>query len=150
MVVIYDLKQGSLEIDDFNYLLKDNNRKVAYVVHKPGCHACHSFLPNWNIFQQNIKNQNKQSDMVLAKINVDVLSLVNLKNKETIIGVPHISLQNKNKIFDYNGNRTPEDLERWFVSNNIYQGGKKRRQTKKRKFKRSKKPRKKIPKSRKK
>ena len=55
----------------------------------------------------------------------NVLNLVDLKDKNTIFGVPHVSLQNKNKIVKYNGNRTPEDLEKWFLKSNII-GGKKK------------------------
>tara|TARA_X000000950_G_scaffold241808_1_gene295713 strand:- start:42 stop:542 length:501 start_codon:yes stop_codon:yes gene_type:complete len=131
MVVIYDLKHGSEEIGNFNSLLNNNNNKIAYVVHKPGCPACNAFIPNWNIFQKNMMKKNI-SNIIIARINVDVLNLVDLKDKNTIFGVPHISLQNKNKIIKYNGDRTPEDLEKWFLKSNMIGGNK--RKTVKRKW----------------
>lgn len=125
MTVIYDLKHGSPEVEHFNSLLNKNNNKIAYVVHKPGCPACNAFIPNWNIFQENMMMKKNMSNVIIARINVDVLNLVDLKDKNTIFGVPHVSLQNKNKIVKYNGNRTPEDLEKWFLKSNMI-GGKKK------------------------
>tara|TARA_B100001063_G_C16624352_1_gene482372 strand:+ start:321 stop:833 length:513 start_codon:yes stop_codon:yes gene_type:complete len=139
MVVIYDLKHGSEEIDNFNSLLNKNSNKIAYVVHKPGCPACNAFIPNWNIFQENMLMKKNIPNVIIARINVDVLNLVDLKDKNTIFGVPHVSLQNKNKIVKYNGNRTPEDLEKWFFKSNMI-GGNKRKTIKRKwslKYKRS-------------
>lgn len=136
MVRVYDIEEGSSDISNLNEMLSDSKKKIMYVVHKPGCPACNSFIPQWNIFKENMRSKNVPlSNIVLAKINVNVLELINLKDKNNIVGVPHISLQNKNKIKNYHGTRTPEDLEQWIMNNHIIGGGRKKTRKKTRKNK---------------
>lgn len=86
-----------------------DNDMVFYVVYRPGCPACDGFMPNWNIFTEQMKNVS-MSGVVLAKINENSLDNVNIKGKEYIQGVPHIMLQNKETTIEYDGNREPDNL----------------------------------------
>ena len=128
MVKLYDLNSINSKntIDTFNSELNDGGKKIAYVVHRPGCPACDAFIPKWNKFQNNMKNSSKLKDVILAKINVEVLALINIKNKNNIMGVPHIMMQHGNTMNEYNGNREPEDLKRWLLHNygkKVFVGG---------------------------
>lgn len=140
MVHIYefDSHQQNNEVKQFNKLLKDDDKKIMYVVHRPGCPACDAFIPKWDQFKTNMSNKGINNDIVLAKINVSILAAVDLKDKHNINGVPHIMLQNGNVLNEYTGNRDPEDLEKWLLET-FYKkiGGKKHKGKSKRKLKKS-------------
>ena len=120
MVLIYEIDPSSTEkdINLLNSNLNDSSKKIIYVVHRPGCPACDAFMPNWNTFKNNIK-QHYNDNIVLAEINVSVLALINLKDKNKITGVPHIMLQKGKYLEPYRGTRLPQDLEKWLLYKKI-------------------------------
>lgn len=140
MVLIYEIDPSSTEkdINLLNSNLNDSSKKIIYVVHRPGCPACDAFMPNWNTFKNNIK-QNYNDNIVLAKINVSVVALINLKDKNKIKGVPHIMLQKGKYLEPYTGNRLPQDLEKWLLSNTtkLYGGKKSKRRISKKSHRKS-------------
>ena len=135
MVAIFDINpsNASSYIKELNNILNNESKNIMYVVHKPGCPACESFMPKWTKFSSNLQNK-PNNHIVLASIHVHLLSSLDLRNKEDIYGVPHIMLQSKNKLTEYHGNREPEDLEMWLLSTlseNKIGGSMKRKRTKK-------------------
>ena len=137
MVATFHIEPESNNITKLNNLLNNKTKKIMYVVHRPGCPACDSFMPNWHNFEENMKKKNNE-DIVLAKINVNVLALVDLKDKHNIMGVPHIVLQNGNNLTEYTGNRHPKDLENWLFTNYVSKMGGKKRKVKKTKHQKKK------------
>jgi thiol-disulfide isomerase/thioredoxin len=130
MVHTFDFEPESenKDVDLFNRLLNDKTKQVLYVVHRPGCPACDAFIPKWNAFNENMKS--KGENIVLAKINVNLLGVMDLKDKHNIRGVPHIMLQKDDKLKEYDGTRDPEDLEKWlFQSLSAKSGGNSRKKS---------------------
>lgn len=128
MVVTFQIEPESDNVAKLNNLLNNKSKKVMYVVHRPGCPACDAFMPNWHQFEENMKKK-ALKDIVLAKINVSVLTMVDLKDKQHIRGVPHVVMQNGNRLEEYMGNRDPQDLEKWLLRSYARKmvGGKKTR-----------------------
>jgi thiol-disulfide isomerase/thioredoxin len=114
MVATFHIEPDSDNVAKLNNLLNNKSKKVMYVVHRPGCPACDAFMPNWHQFEDNMKKK-ALKDVVLAKINVSGLTMVDLKDKHNIMGVPHVVMQNGNKLEEYMGNRDPQDLENWLL-----------------------------------
>ena len=67
------------------------------------------------------------------------MAYLDLKDKNNISGVPHIMLQNKNKLIPYGGNRMPNDLEKWLLANTtkLYGGKKSKRRISKKSHRKS-------------
>lgn len=126
MVATFHIEPESDNVTKLNNLLNNKSKKVMYVVHRPGCPACDAFMPNWHQFEEKMKKK-ALKDIVLAKINVSVLAMVDLKDKNNILGVPHVVIQNGNKLEEYMGNREPQDMENWLLRSyaNKIVGGKK-------------------------
>lgn len=136
MVMMFDIHENTSKecMEKFhNHLEKC---KLFYVVYRPGCPACDGFMPSWNIFYNEIASMN-MPNVIVAKINESQLHRVNIKGKNYMRGVPHISYEYGNSTKEYDGDRSVESLHAWVASSMKSQDGGRRMKRRKKTIKKS-------------
>ena len=108
----------SINMENLNLCLKNNNHCVIMLIYHPDCGYCKDFLPTWNEMEKKVVMNELSLDdnYVISKVHRDMLNSINLEDeyKNNIPGVPHVVMRHPTKnIEEYTGDRSLEDLIKW-------------------------------------
>lgn len=132
-------------IEEFNNYIEKDNQHAFVLFYMVGCGPCEMTRPEWEKIEDNLGDNIKESDIIIADINQDVLQNSDLKPKYlteqniSINGFPTIHYVSKNGklVEEYEGQRTADAFKKWIESKQkMSGGGRRRKRTKSRRSKR--------------
>jgi|Laugresbdmm110sd_1035091.scaffolds.fasta_scaffold17592_2 thiol-disulfide isomerase/thioredoxin len=132
-------------VNDLNNDISKNNNHAFILYYMVGCGPCEMARPEWKKIEDILGDKIKETDIIIADINQEILQNSDLKPKYlteqniSINGFPtiHYISENGKLVEEYEGPRTADAFKKWIESKKKMSGGGKRR--KRTKSKRSKK-----------
>jgi hypothetical protein len=111
-------------INDFNNDISKNNNPAFVLYYMVGCGPCEMTRPEWKKIEDILGQDIKESDIIIADINQDVLQNSDLKPKYlteqniSINGFPtiHYISEKGDLVEEYEGQRTAESFKKWIES----------------------------------
>jgi hypothetical protein len=122
-------------INDFNNDISKNNNPAFVLYYMVGCGPCEMTRPEWKKIEDILGQDIKESDIIIADINQDVLQNSDLKPKYlteqniSINGFPtiHYISENGKLVEEYEGPRNSDAFKKWIESKQKMSGGGRRR-----------------------
>ena len=112
------IKTFHITPNNVNIIDREISKQPCFVkVYHPYCIHCENMKGEWNKLEKNLKN-NFKGNIKLFNIHSDSLPYIKNKNLKNITGFPSIKiLKNNGESFDYNGNRTANDMLNFCLEN---------------------------------